>query len=81
MILLEIPIRTVINRWDLFKLLSHAPDDEYDSEIEYISKHIQNVNDVTDLAEVVKEAFSNEIEDDKALLIAKDIVKELANSK
>lgn len=56
-------VKKIINQWDPVELLSHAPDDEYHSEIERIWKLLKESKDLNVLAEgifnIFKDSFSN----------------------
>ena len=58
-------VKRVIDEWDPIDLLSHAPDDEYHSEIEEIEHLLCVTDDSGELAEgifkVFVEAFGKEI--------------------
>lgn len=50
-------IKKIINDWDPIDLLSHAPDDEYHSEIKEIEKLLETTKSYTDLAEGIYNIF------------------------
>lgn len=50
-------VKTIINDWDPLNLLSHAPDDEYNTEIKEIEKLLETTKNCTDLAEGIYSIF------------------------
>lgn len=50
-------IKNIINDWEPIDLLSHAPDDEYHSEIKEIEKLLETTKRCTDLAEGIYNIF------------------------
>ena len=52
-------VKTVINTWDPIDLLSHAPKDEYHSEIKEVEELLKSTNNVYDLAEGIYNIFLN----------------------
>jgi len=52
-------VKEVIHEWDPICLMSHAPDDEYDSEIEDIVEILAYVGSVDDLARGIHNVFVN----------------------
>ena len=50
-------VKKVIDEWDPIDLLSHAPDDEYHSEIEEIRYLLQMTDDSAELAEGIFNVF------------------------
>ena len=50
-------VKRVIDEWDPIDLLSHAPDDEYHSEIEEIQHLLSITDDSTELAEGIFNVF------------------------
>ena len=57
-------VKRIIDEWDPIDLLSHAPDDEYHSEIEEIGYLLHMTDDSVELAEgifnVFVESFGND---------------------
>ncbi|WP_161783530.1 DUF1871 family protein [Paenibacillus tyrfis] len=51
-------IRQVIHEWNPYGLLPCAPDNEFDSEIEKVTKSLQQVNTLEELARSIQEIFS-----------------------
>ena len=52
-------IKRIIDQWDQVDLLSHAPDDEYDEEIESIQLLSGKFNDSETLGKGRSEVFVN----------------------
>ena len=50
-------IKKIIDNWDPIDLLFHAPDDEYDSEIQQIYHLLCMTDDSADLAEGIFKIF------------------------
>ena len=50
-------VKTVIDNWDPINLLSHAPDDEYHSEIEEIDNLLCSTDNVIALSEGIYKVF------------------------
>ena len=50
-------VKRIIDEWDPIDLLSHAPDDEYHSEIEAVQKLTRVTKDSDELAEGIFEVF------------------------
>ena len=63
-------IKSIIDQWDPIDLLSHAPDDEYDEEIELIHRLSCKFNDSEALGkgiyDVLARAFGRETFDKSA---------------
>ncbi|MCP1312221.1 DUF1871 family protein [Paenibacillus tyrfis] len=51
-------VRQVIHEWNPYGLLPHAPDNEFDSEIEKVTESLQQVNTLEELARSIQEIFS-----------------------
>lgn len=51
-------ITEIINKWDPANLMSHAPDDEYNYEVEKIKEIMAVQSDPTRLAHAIKEIFT-----------------------
>ena len=47
----------IINEWDPTNLMAHAPDDEYDLEIEKIKKVLELTNDENEIAKSIMSIF------------------------
>lgn len=47
----------IINEWDPTNLMSHAPDDEYELEIEKIRKALESTNNEFELAKTIMNIF------------------------
>lgn len=52
-------VKRIIDEWDPIDLLSHAPDDEYHSEIAEIGELLNLSKDFSELAEGIYQVFSN----------------------
>ena len=50
-------VKKAIDEWDPINLLSHAPEDEYDSEISDITRLIPTVKSVDELAQIIHRIF------------------------
>lgn len=50
-------IKEIINLWDPMDLLNHAPNDEYNSEIEEIECLLNSSKDISELAEGIYQVF------------------------
>jgi len=50
-------VKTIIDDWDPINLLSHAPDDEYHSEIREIECLLNSTKDYRELAEGIYNIF------------------------
>ncbi len=50
-------VKRIIDAWDPIDLLSHAPDDEYHSEIEEIRYLLRMTDDSVELAEGIFDVF------------------------
>lgn len=50
-------VKRIIDEWDPIDLLSHAPDDEYHSEIEAVQNLTRVTKDSDELAEGIFEVF------------------------
>jgi len=70
-------ITEIINRWDPAKLMSHAPDDEYNSEVSRIIEVLKFENDSVNLANAIKDIFNESFGED--LVNDFEIYKEIAN--
>ena len=51
-------IKEIINKWDPIDLLSHAPDDEYHSEISGISELLKGSTDLELIADGIYSVFN-----------------------
>lgn len=47
----------IINEWDPTNLMSHAPDDEYELEIEKIKKALESTDNELELAKSIMSIF------------------------
>ncbi|MEO3948075.1 DUF1871 family protein [Gorillibacterium sp. CAU 1737] len=54
-----IHVRQVIHEWNPFGLLPDAPDNEFDSEIEKVTRSLQEVSTVEDFATCIQKIFSS----------------------
>ena len=52
-------ITKIINKWDLANLMSHAPDDEYNYEVEKIKEIMSEESDPVKLAYAIKGIFAD----------------------
>lgn len=50
-------VKTIIDKWDPIELLSHAPNDEYHSEIKEIEYLLSLTNDPIELSNSIYEIF------------------------
>lgn len=50
-------LTTIINNWDPTNLMSHAPDDEYDLEINMIAELLRKTNNENELAKGIQNIF------------------------
>lgn len=51
-------VKEIINKWDPIDLLSHAPDDEYHSEISEISELLKKSTDLELIADGIYSVFN-----------------------
>lgn len=47
----------IINSWDPIDVMSHAPDDEYNLEVEMIANLLKKTTDVNELAKGISDIF------------------------
>ena len=50
-------VREVINSWNPYGLLPHAPDNEFESEIEEVAESIKDANCIDDLGHSIQMIF------------------------
>lgn len=76
-------VKRIIDKWDPIDLLSHAPDDEYHSEISEIDYLLKKSNDLERLADGIHSVFSKSFRGefsktkDECREIAKLILKDI----
>lgn len=51
-------VKSVVDEWDPINLLHHAPDDEYDLEIDKIVELLPTANSINDLACIIQNVFT-----------------------
>lgn len=56
-------VREVINSWNPYGLLPHAPDDEFESEIEKVTDSLKEAKTVEDLAGSIQLIFERSFGD------------------
>ena len=51
-------VKKIINEWDPIELLCHAPDEEYDLEVEEIAQLLKQTEDSSELARGIHTIFT-----------------------
>ncbi|WP_412679549.1 DUF1871 family protein [Brevibacillus choshinensis] len=70
----------IITEWDPQNLMNHAPDDEYEHEVQLIEQALPGISDVNNLAECIRSVFVSQFDDDfkkskdECLIIARKIL-------
>ena len=73
-------VKITIDEWDPIDLLSHAPSDEYHSEISAIERLLESTSDITVLATGIYNVFFNSFDDvfkktqSECVLVAKKLL-------
>ena len=74
-------VKAIIDEWDPIDLLSHAPSDEYHSEIEEVERLLKSTKNVTELAISIYNVFLESFDADifqktqsECILIAQKIL-------
>lgn len=53
-------VKSAIDEWNPYSLLPEAPDDEFDGESSEIARKIDNYKNVSGIAQIVSDVFSNQ---------------------
>ena len=73
-------IKEIVNRWDPIGLLAHAPDDEYDFEIQSITNSVIEGMSEAEVGKIVYNVFANSFGENtfqKSIIECNRIAKEI----